>query len=272
MTNELTSEELIEQGRAALEGAEFDDAVELFGQAAIEDSTNAQAWFYLGLCYYETRQPDLAIEALNRAIAADPDYADAHYLLGTVTGARGQIDEAAEYYRRALAINPNHYKAEEFLIRTEALIASREHYRNAVRLIYAEEREPDWVNRATRELLQSAAIFNDSPAKAEFARLASQVIEQDNRKPIDTTATSEGPFWTSAVKQAQEAFARKRLPEAASHYNEALDLSPEHAFIHHALGLIYFAIGDTESGLSAWQHVFSLDPDYDFSARGELGG
>jgi tetratricopeptide (TPR) repeat protein len=257
MTNELTSEELIEQGLAALEVAEFDDAIDIFGQAAIEDSTNAGAWFYLGLCYHETGQPDFAIEALNRAIAANTDYADAHYLLGTVIGATGQIDMAAQCYRRALEIDPHHHKAEEFLIRTEALIASREHYRTAVRLIYSEEQEPDWANRAARELLQSAAIFNDSPAKAEFARLAGKIIESGSIKPMNDLTTSEGPFWTSAVRHA-------------SHYNEALDLSPDHAFIHHALGLIYFALGDAESGLSAWQRVPSIDPDYDFSARGQI--
>ncbi|HXG91117.1 MAG TPA: tetratricopeptide repeat protein [Blastocatellia bacterium] len=271
MKDEQTTEELIEHGLAALEVAEFDEAIELFGQAAIEDSSNARAWFYLGLCYFETRQPDLAREALNRAVGAAPDYADAHYLLGTVAGATGELDLAAESYRRALAIDPHHHKAEEFLIRTEALLASREHYRSAVRLIHAEKRERDWLNRAARELLQSVAIFKDSPAQNEFARLAREVIASGNRVMIPDARASEGPFWSNAVERAEAAFARKNWPEAASNYKDALDLSSGHAFIHHALGLIYFELGDAESGVSAWQRAVDLDPDYDLSAIGQLG-
>jgi tetratricopeptide (TPR) repeat protein len=119
-------------------------------------------------------------------------------------------------------------------------------------------------------LLQSATIFSGSPAKAEFARLANLIIESGSHKAMNGLMMNEGPFWTSAVKRAEAAFAGKRWPEAASHYNEALDLSPDHAFIHHALGLIYFALGDTESGLSAWQRTSSLDSEYDFSAIGEI--
>lgn len=269
--SELTSEELFEQGLAALEGAEFDEAIEMFGKVAVEDSANAQAWFYLGVCYYETRQPELAIEALNRTIAADSEFADAHYLLGTVVGAMGNLDRAAESYRRALAIDPHHHKAEEFLIKSEALLASREHYRNAVRLIYASERAPDWINVTARELMQSVAIFKESPAKKELARLAETIVESGDQVALEGLLLTEGPFWASAVRRAESAFERKSWPEASANYQEALDLSPDHAFIHHALGLIYFALGDVESGASAWQRAFDIDPEYDFSARGRIG-
>ena len=270
MSSELTSEEMVAQGVAALEVAEFDEAIEIFSLAAVEDSTNSRAWFYLGLCYLETRQTDLAVEALDRAIMADPDYAQAHYLRGTAAGAMGDLDEAAWRYRRALEIDPHQHKAEEFLIRTEALLASREHYRAAMRLIYAEAREPGWLNRAARQLLSSAVIFKESPAKGELARLAKEVMESGNSRTVADMGVIEGPFWASAVRRAEQAFARRSLTEAASSYHEALDLSYDHAFIHHALGLIYFAIGDVESGTSAWQRALDLEPEYDFSALGQL--
>jgi tetratricopeptide (TPR) repeat protein len=235
------------------------------------DSGNARVWFYLGVCYYETRQPDLAIEALTRAITADADFADAHYLLGTVVGATGDLDRAAEFYRRALAADPGHHKAEEMLIKTEALLASRQHYRNAVRLIYASSRAQGWINDSARELLQSVAIFKESPAKQELALLAQTIIESNKRADLESLSLIEGPFWTSAVRRAESAFDRKSWPEASSNYQEALDLSPDHAFIHHALGLIYFALGDTESGVSAWQRASDIDPEYEFSAHGRIG-
>jgi tetratricopeptide (TPR) repeat protein len=270
LMEENSQEELIIQGLAALEVAEFDEAIELFGRVAVESPDDAQAWFYLGLCYLETGNPDLAAEALNRAVAAQPDHADAHYLLGTTVGALGRFEDAVTSYRRSLEIDPDHYKAEEFLIRTEALLESREHYRRAVRLIYAEVREPKWLDYAVRELLQSVAIFNESPARAEFPKLASDVVSSTNRTSVVPDLLQDGPFWSSSVRRAQEAFAKKRWTEAASHYHEALDLSPDHAFIHHSLGLIYFQLGDVEGGIRAWQRALDLDSNWDFSSMSFL--
>lgn len=262
---------MVKKGAVALEMAEFDDAIEMFGRAAVEDATNPRAWFYLGVCYLEIRQTDVAAEAFERAIAADPEFTDAHYLLGTAMGSLGQLDGAANCYRRALAIDPQHQKAEEFLIRTEAMLASRQHYRSAIGMIYAEQREPDWINPVVRELLHSVAIFKDSPAASEMPRVANEVIREGRRRLVHEVSASDGPFWASAVRRAEQAFERKNWPEAASRYHEALDLSADHAFIHHALGLIYFSLGDLEGGMHAWQHTLDLAPDYDFSSIGSLG-
>jgi tetratricopeptide (TPR) repeat protein len=139
-----------------------------------------------------------------------------------------------------------------------------------MRVIYSDKPEPDWMNIGLRELLHSVAIFNESPARDEFARLAQEVLNSSNRTPVQGDPNEEGHFWTTAVRSAQQAFDRRNWPQAATHYHEALDLSAEHPFIHHALGLIYFALGDVDGGIRAWQRAFDLDPDYDFSAAGHL--
>ncbi|HKV41861.1 MAG TPA: tetratricopeptide repeat protein [Blastocatellia bacterium] len=260
------ADDVMEIGITALEAAEFEDAIEIFERAAVEDSQNARAWFYLGLCYLETSRPDFAAEALQRAINADPGYADAHYLRGTAAGALGQIDEAAQCYRSALAADPRHQKAEEFLIRTEALLASREHYRTAMQLIHREPHEPGWINPSVRELLHSVAIFADSPARAEFSRVAAAVLQSNSSKPVRVSSRDDGPFWAQSVDRAEHAFRRQVWPEAAACYHEALDLSPDHAFIHHMLGLVYFQLGDVQAGSRSWQQAVDLDPDFDFSS------
>jgi tetratricopeptide (TPR) repeat protein len=264
MSQERSQQELIDLGVRAIESAEFGEALEIFSQVAVEGPANPVSWFYLGLCYLETGQPDLAAEALDRAIAADPNYADAHYLRGTVLGATGQTDRAAEYYRKALEIDPGHYKAEEFLIRTEALIESRKHYKEAMRLIYSPEREDDWFNRAVRELLNSTAIFGDSPAKTEFKSLAKYAVESGTRTSIHESPDAVGSFWVSTVRQGERAFENNWWMEAITGYQQALDLSPDHAFIHHVLGSCYFAIDEVTNGMRAWQHVIDLEFDYDF--------
>ncbi|HEY6331639.1 MAG TPA: tetratricopeptide repeat protein [Blastocatellia bacterium] len=254
----------------AIESAEFDDALETFSRVAVEDPTNPIAWFYLGLCYLETGRGDLAGEALDRAIAADPDYADAHYLRGTVMGSAGQIDLAAESYKKALAINPRHYKAEEFLIRTEALIESRKHYREAVRLIYSPQRDDDWYNRAVRNLLDSTAIFTDSPARNEFKGIVKFALESGARTAVRDQPDIEGSLWEPAIRQAERAVDNGQWHEAVAKYQEALDLSPDRPFIHHALGLCYFSLDDITTGMRAWQRVLDLDSGYDFRRLARL--
>jgi tetratricopeptide (TPR) repeat protein len=264
MGQQQSLQEIVELGMKAIENAEFDDALDMFSRVAVEDPTNPIAWFYLGLCYLETGRGDLAAEALDRAIAANPEYADAHYLRGTVMGAAGQIDLAAEAYKKALAINPHHHKAEEFLIRTEALIESRKHYREAVRLIYSPQREDDWYNRVVRNLLDSTAIFADSPARNEFKGLAKFALESGTRTAILDWRDNEVSLWESAIRRAEQAVDNGQWHEALALYQEALDLEPDQPFVHHALGLCYFSLDDVTTGMRAWQRVLDLDSGYDF--------
>src|SRR5579863_9006358 len=153
------------QGLEALGRADFAEAIELLEAVAVEDSANAEVWRQLGVCYLETRRPDVAIEALERSLKCDPRDANAHYILGNACGTSGQLDRAAACYRRALEIEPDHAKAEEFLIRTEALLESRQHYRNGLGLLYSTNAGLEDLNQALRELVQSAAIFDGSPAR-----------------------------------------------------------------------------------------------------------
>ena len=149
----------------ALNRADFPSAIEMLNEVVVEDSENAEAWRQLGVCYLETAQPHLAIEALTHAVRYDAGHATAHYLLGNAYGSWGQLERAAACYRRSLEIEPGHAKAEEFLIRTESLLESREHYRTGLKLLYVANPTPQDLNRALRELVQSTAIFPGSPAR-----------------------------------------------------------------------------------------------------------
>ncbi len=148
----MTTHELFQEGIAALEQAAFEQAEEIFGELVRADETNADGWYHLAVCYLERQRADLAVEALQRALALRPNDAETHYLLGTALGSAGQIDGAAASYRRALALNPAHHKAEEFLIRAESLIASREHFRQALKLLNT---APD-TGSAKRQMLNQA--------------------------------------------------------------------------------------------------------------------
>src|SRR2546428_7890641 len=119
-------EERIARAKLALDRADFPTATASLEEIVVENSDCAEAWRMLGVCYLETQRPDFALEALTRAVGAAPEDATAHYLLGNACGTLGQLERAAACFRRALALDPDHAKAEEFLVRTESLLESRE--------------------------------------------------------------------------------------------------------------------------------------------------
>src|SRR5580658_40742 len=146
-------EDRLARAREALGQADFPAAISLLEELVVEDSANAHAWSHLGVCYLETQRPSDAVEALSRAVQAAPAEAHMHYLLGNACGTLGQLDRAAACYRRALELGPQHAKAEEFLMKVESLIESREHYRTGMKMLFSQEPSPQDLNRSLRELI-----------------------------------------------------------------------------------------------------------------------
>jgi tetratricopeptide (TPR) repeat protein len=256
---------LYEAGLEALERADFDEAIALFEQAVVTEPESSKAWFQLGVCYLETGHGDEALEALARALHCDPEFADAHYLLGTALGSSGQLDRAAECYRRALAIDPHHAKAEEFLLKTMALIESRGHYRLGMQHVHAPDRAPNWVTLALREFVQSVAIFPQSPARHDLARCVQAILQALAQDPAWERVEDADPIWAAPCRQGHQYLKRGDWDGAVDAYREALRYRDTDAFVYHALGIALFQSRDVDGAVKSWLHVMDLDPDYDFT-------
>jgi tetratricopeptide (TPR) repeat protein len=253
------------QALEALNQADFPTAIELLGEVVVEDAENSEAWMQLGVCYLETRQVDLATEALSRAVQTGPQNPMAHYLLGNALGSLGNLERAVACYRKALEIDPHHAKAEEFLIKAESLLASREHYRAGLRLLYSSSPGAAELSQGLRELIQSVAIFPESPARDNLLECASKLFELRTELPIPIRADREFDLWLAACKRAWHCLRFSNWRGARAAYEEALSYRVEDAFVHHALGLCYAELGDLDSALRAWLRVLELDPAYDFA-------
>ncbi len=259
------SEDRLQQGLDALNRADFPGAIDSLSQVVAEDSSNAPAWRALGVCYLEIRQPDMALTALERALQADPEEADTHYILGNACGTLGYLERAAACYRRALELDPEHAKAEEFLIRTEALLTSREHYRRGVRLLYGPEPTVADLNQALRELVQSSAIFEDSPAVDSLADCARKLwdLRQEAWLPAPALPGLEG--WRRACERGVQCVLARNWRGARAAYEDALDYRAGDAFVHHALGFSLALLEESAAAVRAWLRTLELDPDYDFA-------
>ncbi|MBI4482824.1 MAG: tetratricopeptide repeat protein [Acidobacteria bacterium] len=261
---------LFRKGEEALAMAEFETALEYFGELVVEDPLNGEAWFHLGECYLETARPDLALEALQRARNADPSNATTYYMMGNAHGALGNLDQAADYYRQALVVEPSHTKAGEFLIKTEGLLESRKHYREALRLIHGQERPEDWTSRALAELVRSVAIFPESPARHHLQDSVGQVLKFSREEPISLELGKEDRPWVRLCDEGYQCLRRGAWEEAAQVYREALNFRYEDAFVHHGLALALFQLGKVDEAVGEWLRVLEIDPAYDLRGLGRL--
>ena len=267
----IDSDQRLQDGLEALARADFPAAIEILAELAADDPANAAAWRALGICYLEIREPKTALEALERSLQSDPDDADTHYVLGSACGTLGDLERAGASYRRALEINPDHAKAEEFLIRTEALLESRDHYRRGVKLLYAAEPTREDLNQALRELVQSAAIFEDSPARESLGDCAQRLLAMRRE---DRTAAKPGPgdsTWVRACESGFQCTLRSNWVGARAAYEDALAYRAFDAFVHHALGFSMVFLHETGDAVRAWLRVLELDSAYDFSCFGRVG-
>jgi tetratricopeptide (TPR) repeat protein len=274
----MTAHELFQAGLEALEQAEFEQAEAIFGALVATDETHAEAWSQLGVCYLERQRADLAVEALRRALALRPDAAQMHYLLGTALGTTGQLDEAAASYRRALALDPAHHKAEEFLIRAESLIASREHFRRALVLLNS---APDtgsakrrMLNQALRELLHSVNIFPNSPARDHLGVVLTQITQgmtaEGNQHAVPFSVTAETRLWAEHYERACSLILKREWLAALAALREALLFRDEDAFVHHAFALTLFHLNDLNGAIEELTRTLELEERSDLTSLGRL--
>ena len=268
--NRFELDDRLAKAREALSQADFSTAIAFLEGLVREDPSEAGAWRELGVCYLETRQPDRALEALTRAVQAVPEDATAHYLLGNACGSVGQLERAAACYRRALEIDPHHAKAEEFLVKAESLLESREHYRRGLKLLYASQPSAQDLNQALRELAQSVAIFQDSPARDNLLECAHQLLARKQEWIIAVKPEAQIEPWVAACQRGYHCVSFQNWVGARAAYDEALQYRTWDAFVHHALGFSFAQLGELDEALRAWLRTIELDPNYDFTRFGRV--
>jgi tetratricopeptide (TPR) repeat protein len=264
------SEGKFARAKEAVGRADFPAAIALLEELVVEHSDLAEAWVQLGVCYLETQRPDLAREALERAVGTEPDDATAHYLLGNTCGTLGQLERAAACYRRALEIDPHHAKAEEFLMKAESLLESREHYRAGLALLYSSEPSASDLNQALRELVQSLAIFDASPARDNLPECARKLLALMTEWMIPMDIAAEFESWAAACERGYQCVRFQNWGGVQAAYEEALNYRVGDAFVHHALGFSFVQQGNTDYAVRAWLRVLELEPHYDFTRFGHV--
>jgi predicted Zn-dependent protease with MMP-like domain len=93
---------LLDLAWEALEAEDLASAMQHCEQALVLDPRDAEAWYCMGECRMEGRDPDRALDAFRHAVLADPGHSDAWVSLGNLHLMRLQREEARRAFNRAL--------------------------------------------------------------------------------------------------------------------------------------------------------------------------
>jgi len=96
-------------GISQFHSSKYELALSAFQKTVELDSTDAQAWYYLGFCYKWTQDIPKAIECLERAlkISIPPFTAGIFSGLGQFYSLTRDFNQAIEYYEKSLEFNPD---------------------------------------------------------------------------------------------------------------------------------------------------------------------
>ncbi len=89
--------------------------ITLFRQAISEDSDFWEAYYNLGIVYFNTGQYDQSLDQFNRIIRALPNFDKPYYGRGLIFEKQKRYDQAIEDFKKVIELNPNDYKPYYYL-------------------------------------------------------------------------------------------------------------------------------------------------------------
>jgi len=98
-------EKIMDQGLAAAQAGQLDQAARAFAAAAEANPKDPRAWNNLGLTLRKQGKLNQAAQAYRRALQADPSFAVAHKNLGVLLEQAGERAKAAEEYLKYVQLN-----------------------------------------------------------------------------------------------------------------------------------------------------------------------
>ncbi len=202
------------------------------------DPNDPEAWYNLALLQSDLGGKNSAIDSFRKSIALDPEFADSRNGLGAVLAETGQVREAEAQFRDALSIRPALPGAQAYLA---YLLANRGDFGEA---IWHFERAGDGASNQLNYGITLARMNRKAEARTHLERS----LQADARQPLAHEVLG-------GLLEAEG-----QIPEAVSHYEEAIRLRPDFGKAHLDLGGVLARKGD-RAGAAAEFRVAQSDPD-----------
>ncbi len=210
----------LDEAQSKMDAGEFTAAADMLEQIVAQDQENAEAYFLLGLSYFNLANYEKAQGAFEQTLKLDPERAAAvHHNLGALAYQTGDMNTAIEEFKSALDADPND---------------SDTHYQlGATYLVLA---LPTEIQPPDEEKLQQA--------QAEFE--ASLAL---------TPGKPEALVGIGNIYLLQN-----RLPEAIETLEQVVEDNPQMREALFALGRTYATAGDVPQAQATLQRFLDTDP------------
>ena len=202
------------------------------------DPNQAENWYDLGLLQSDLGDKKSAIESYRKSIALDSEFADSRNSLGAALVETGQDREAESELQGALKIRPALMGAHANL---GYLLAKRGDFEEAIRHF---ERAGDGALNQFNYGVTLASMNRTAEARIHLERS----LQADAKQPMAHEIL--GGLLETAGK----------IPDAISHYQQAIRLRPDFGKAHIDLGAVLLRKGD-KAGAAAEFRAAQSDPD-----------
>ncbi len=112
---EITLEELLSQGEAALKRLDLAGAAYHFKMASERDPRNPRGWYGQGRVWFERNDPQRAVIMIQKALKLDPGRYKWRVFLGKIYMSIGDRERAVREWKRVLLTRPNHSETLQLL-------------------------------------------------------------------------------------------------------------------------------------------------------------
>jgi tetratricopeptide (TPR) repeat protein len=285
----------IQAAQRQINAGSYSAAITTLQGAIQQNPSSAEAYYWLGRCYYELHDYDNAITAGEKSVALDPKNSTFHEWLGRIYGGKADRDRSFSYARKvkkefetAVQLNPSNIAArrdlEDYDIQApwvvggskddgkaqmDAIVALDPVEGDLARAMYDDEalKKPDLAEKDYRAALAA------NPKKIDPYLDAISFFQHAN-KPADMQA---------AIQQAAQiapndprltyyrgvalVLANSNLPEAEKDLKSYLASTPDrsdwpsHAAAREWLGRLYEAQGKRSEATEQYRAALQLDPD-----------
>jgi len=227
-----------DQGMLLFNKKEYAGAIAYFKKATEDDPNNAEAFYYLGICYRETGATN-AVYAFQTAIKINPDYAEAHCQLGITYVGLNMQAEAIKSLRESVRIDPDN---DEAILNLGIAYFNKKDFRTAVKLL---ERAVDIYPSAKAYFFKGSCHYR----MGQFGRAI-----QSFKNSIEMDSENIEPYILLAASYASE----EDWTRGIAIMNKAMILDPQRPEVHFYLGVLHLGNDDLDSAQYEYETLRKL--------------
>jgi serine protease Do len=220
-------EDPFDKGEILFSREQYEGAIPYFKKAIEKNSFHAEAYYYLGICYRETRSTE-AIDAFKKAIEINPEYVEAYYQLGITYNQLNMRAEAIKAFKKVLESKPDH---------EDALLN--------LGIAYCQDKD---YSAATPVLKRSLEILPNKKAYFFLGVSYAGQTQHDNAiYAFKQAIEMDGDYLEAYMALGVSYGAVENFTEGIKALNQAVVLDPQNPQVHFLLGYLHLANHDLES-------------------------